>query len=891
MPERGPSSDQRIGLLRRWIVGAASACARHPWPVVVVAGLLATAAAIYAVSHIAIDTDNGKLIAADVPWRQRSAAFDAAFPEKTDLIAIVVDGATPEVAERASARLAERLRAHGDLLRRVRRPDGGPFFDRNGLLFLGTDELSKTIDQLVGAQPVLGTLAVDPSVRGLMSTLQLVLEGVDRKQATLDVLKPGLAGLATTLESVEANRPQALSWRTLLGNRPASSRELRRFVLAQPVLDYSALQPGERATTLIRQTAREAGLDEAHGVRVRLTGSVPMADEEFVTLEDHAVRNAAVMVAALLVMLWFAVRSIRATLAIVASLVVGLLLTAAIGIRIYGALNLISVAFAVLFVGLGVDFGIQYAVSFRANARFESDRVTALRKAALEVGAALALAAVAIASGFFAFEPTDYRGVSELGVIAGFGMVIAFASSVTLLPALLELARVGGLADGMGFPGLAPIDRFLAVRRRAVLIAAGIVALASLASLPFLRFDFNPLHLRSPSSEAVATVLDLSRDPRTTPNTIDVLQPTLDEAVALGRRLSALPEVSQVLSLASFVPADQDAKLAIVGDAALLLDPTLNPAGTKPAPSDAENVVAMKAAAVALRKAATSDPTNVAAADANRVATALDAIGDGPPARRRLLDEALVPGLEATLAQLRSLLQAEPVTLASIPTELRGDWIASDGRARLEVYPRDVATKDRSRRAEVAEDDRLRRFIAAVRTVAPQATGAPISIQESATTIVHAFIQAGIWALVAIAVLLVVVLRNARDVLVTMASLLLGGLVTLGLCVVLDIPLNYENIIALPLLFGIGVAFNIYFVIAWRRGVRDLLQTSLARAVIFSALTTATAFGSLWLSSHPGTASMGKLLALSLACTLAAALLALPALLGPPPLPPGPESR
>jgi uncharacterized protein len=126
------------------------------------------------------------------------------------------------------------------------------------------------------------------------------------------------------------------------------------------------------------------------------------------------------------------------------------------------------------------------------------------------------------------------------------------------------------------------------------------------------------------------------------------------------------------------------------------------------------------------------------------------------------------------------------------------------------------------------------------------------------------------------------VLRKARDVAITLASLLLGGFVTLGLCVILQIPLNYANIIALPLLFGIGVAFNIYFVIAWRHGVRDLLQTSIARAVIFSALTTSTAFGSLWLSSHPGTASMGKLLALSLACTLAAALLVLPALLGPP---------
>jgi len=123
-------------------------------------------------------------------------------------------------------------------------------------------------------------------------------------------------------------------------------------------------------------------------------------------------------------------------------------------------------------------------------------------------------------------------------------------------------------------------------------------------------------------------------------------------------------------------------------------------------------------------------------------------------------------------------------------------------------------------------------------------------------------------------------LRNLRDVLLTLAPLLLAGLLTLACSVLIGLPLNFANIIALPLLFGIGVAFNVYFVMAWREGANGLLQSGLTRAVLFSALTTATAFGSLWLSSHPGTASMGELLAISLLCTLVAALVFLPALLG-----------
>ncbi|MGI9026615.1 MAG: MMPL family transporter, partial [Burkholderiaceae bacterium] len=715
------------------------------------------------------------------------------------------------------------------------------------------------------------------------------LEGVRRGETTLDALRPGLTSLAATLESVERDRPKPLSWRTMLNGRTAGSttdaRELRRFILVQPVLDFTALKPGERATRHIREVARASGLDAEHGVRIRLTGNVPMADEEFGTLEEHAGFNASVMLLALLAMLWLAVRSVRAMVAIVACLIVGPTVSAALGLWIYGSFNLISVAFAVLFVGLGVDFGIQYAVAYRATARLENDRVMALRRATLDVGGSLALAAFGIALGFFAFEPTDYVGVSELGVIAGIGMLIAFLASVTLLPALLRLFRVSGMPAGMGFAGLARVDRQLVLRRRGVLIGAGIAAVASIALLPFVRFDFDPLHLRSSETEAVATLMDLARNPQTTPNTIDVLAPSLAAATALGDKLSALTEVSQVLTLASFVPRDQEPKLALIADAALLLEPTLNPTAVQPAPSDDETAQAMRDAAHALQQAATTDPASPAAAEANRVASALDQLASGPARRRQALEEALIPGLRTLLAQLRSSLQAAPVSVATLPPTLVADWIARDGRARIEVFPRDAmggADSTHSTGANADEAENLRRFIEAVRHVAPEATGTPVSIQEAARTIVHAFIEAGVLALLAITVLLVVVLRRTRDVLITLASLLLGGLVTLAVCVVLRIPLNYENIIALPLLFGIGVAFNIYFVIAWRRGVRDLLQTSLARAVIFSALTTGTAFGSLWLSSHPGTASMGKLLALSLACTLAAALFVLPALLGPP---------
>ena len=205
-------------------------------------------------------------------------------------------------------------------------------------------------------------------------------------------------------------------------------------------------------------------------------------------------------------------------------------------------------------------------------------------------------------------------------------------------------------------------------------------------------------------------------------------------------------------------------------------------------------------------------------------------------------------------------------------SELLRDWISADGQALVSISPKGDSNNDAV----------LTRFIDAVTKIAPDATGTPFGIRQGGRTVVEAFIEAGVLSFIAITVLLFLVLRRVRDVAITMAPIILTGLLTLGSCVVIGQPLNFANIIALPLLFGIGVAFHIYFVMSWRAGGSHLLTSSLARGVFFSALATATGFGSLWASSHPGTASMGKLLMISLVWTLVSALLFQPALMGPP---------
>ncbi|MDT8331580.1 MMPL family transporter [Roseomonas gilardii] len=870
-PPHNPSAAAPDSLTGR-IVGA---CCRHAWWVLLLALLLTGAAGLYSSRHFAMTTDTAELISPDLPYRQREIALNAAFPQNQDMTVVVLDGATSELAELGAARLYDRLKAREDLFRTVRRPDGGSFFARYGLMLLPLAEVQANADQLIQAQPFLGPLAADPSLRGVMGALDTVLLGVERGQAKLEDIRRPLEALAASFGAVAEGGPGFFSWRNLFSDQPAGVRETRKFILVQAKLDYGSLEPGARASAAIREAARELGLDAARGVTVRLTGSVPLSDEEFATLAEGASLMGIAMVVCLVAMVWLAVRSWRFALAILLSTILGLVLTAGAGLLVIGRFNLISVAFIPLFVGLGVDFGIQVSVRARAERLRHPALGDALVAAGNAVGGSLALAAAAIAAGFFAFLPTSYIGVSELGAIAGVGMVVAFVLSITLLPALLTLLRPAGEAREVGFAALAPVETWLHRHHRGVIAAAVLLAVGSVALMPRLTFDFNPLHLRSEKVESVSTIEDLMKDPDRSPYTIDVLMPSLAEADSLAKRIAPLPEVAQVVTLDSFVPGQQEEKLAAIQDAADLLSLTLDPVSVRPPPTDAEVVESFRATAAGLRRAAgeAKDAQSGAGADAARsLATALERLAGASPDVRARASEAVITPLRVLLAQIRDMLSAGPVTVETLPPELRADWVAPDGRARVQVFPQ----------GGTSSNEALRRFAAAVQAVAPQATGAPISLQEAGDSIVHAFLQAGVLSAIVITLLLAFVLRRVRDVLLTILPVIASGLLTLGACVVLGEALNFANIIALPLLFGIGVAFNIYYVMAWRQGEAALLSSSLTRAIVFSALTTATGFGSLWLSTHPGTASMGRLLMISLACVLLVILLLQPALLARP---------
>ena len=851
---------------RRYLVAWVDGIRRYARITILVA-LAATVAGVYGVAtQLSINTDTEDMLSADLPFRQDSNAHSVAFPQLSDNIVVVIDAATPDLADDSATMFARRLREHPQVFGSLLDPRGEPFFRTNGLLYLDIEELSNLADRLAQAQPFLGTLWRDASLRGLAGMLGLAIDEVTKeKGATPFEIARVLNAIAEVAERQAAGRFGLLSWELLMGKVKDDADESRRLIVIQPALDYASLAPAEQAMKLLREIARDLALDSEHGVSVRLTGSAALAQEELASVSQGMGLAAALSLILVAVLLVVGLGSPRLAGATVATLLMGLTWTAAFALVAIGSLNLISVAFAVLFIGLSVDFGIHFGLRYREAIDAGAGHKAALEQAASGVGGALTLSAVAAAIGFFSFLPTDYRGLAELGLIAGVGMFIALFANVTVLPALLTLMplspkpvrrapmRLGGRTGSS----------------RAIAWGALALGLAALALVPAARFDFDPLNLKDPSTESVGTLLDLMEQSRTSPYSITVLAPNLDAAVTLAGRLSKLDEVDDTATLIDYVPKNQDEKLAVIEDMALFLAPAF-----AAAPGKASIDPASRAAAVMtlqgdldrLAGAAKGAPLGDAA---GRLSSALAAlIGSGALAELEARLMTLLPG---RLRALSDSLDAGPVTFDDLPDSLRRRQVAADGRASVEVYPKE----------NLHQHQALRRFVGAVRAVALHATGSPVVILEAGNTVVGAFRDAAVLAFVAIAVLLAVLLRRLRDVALVFSPLVLAALLTVAASVLFGLPFNFANVIVLPLLFGLGVANGIHLVLRRRDegGVTEVMASSTPRAVVFSALTTIGSFASIALSSHPGTASMGMLLTIAITLTLACTLIVLPALM------------
>ncbi len=872
-------SENLGGVLGNWVgfVG------RHAWPVLVVALLLSAAALQYTVGHLGMITSTADMLSPDLRFLKTHRAFMKAFPQLRDTIVVVIDGHTPDLAVDARRRLAEALRRKKEVFKSVYAPGDEPFFRKNGLLYLSVDDLEELADRIAAIQPLLAELVRRPDVTGFFSLLSEALDA-PRHGQQID-LEPVFKPVSEALQSVLTGRFYRLSWMELMnGGGQGVDKRKRVFIILQPRLDYSRLLPGKRAMQTVRHTAAALDMDGTHGLKVRLTGDIAMEFEELQSVTRGAKLAGLLSMVMVGIVLFAGLRSYKLMAAALITLVFGLAWTAGFAALAVGHLNMISVAFAVLFIGLAVDFAIHFCLRSRELLLGGRPLGEALPETAHDVGASLVLCAVTTAIGFFAFIPTAFSGVAELGLISGTGMFIGLAASLTVLPALLTVMRFHVRPRGAGAPQKARRrPGFLAAvmgHPRLVRSLALLAALGAIALLPQVHYDRNPLNLRDPSSESVATFRELLAQDDHSPWSLRVLAPDRQAAEKAVARLKPVRQVKAAVTIDDFIPGDQRDKMNIIEDIQYMVGGSLtpdHPPADKPSPTRA--LAAMKKfdrrlhAWIAAGGAAAA-PSEAARALARALKRFLDRMASADTNQRaQLLDRLSTSLLESLPGRLRSLqtsLEASPFGIGDLPPDLVRRWVTPDGRYRVEILPRG----DLNHRRTMLD------FIAAVRRVEPDATGYPVVIHDSGKVVADAFKKAFALSLAAIVLLLAVLMPQKTDALLVLLPLTLSALFT-GACMALfGLPLNFANIIALPLILGIGVDNGIHMVHRYHTIGRDpyaLLHSSTVRGIVFATLTTICSFGNLALSPHPGMASMGKLLTIGISASLLSTLLILPA--------------
>jgi hypothetical protein len=713
------------------------------------------------------------------------------------------------------------------------------------------------------------------SLPTLTRVIQLGLEHEDADTTGVAGWRSVLGHLRTAMDSVRLGDGRALSWESVLITGSGYEPSTRSVIVADPILDLERVLAAERGIEAVRAAAERLGLTPEQGVSVRITGYPAINHEEMIGLANDTAVAGTVSLLLVILVLALAFRSWRLVLGAAITLIIGVIWAAAFAGATVGELNPMSICFGVLVIGLGIDFMIHLGMHLVDHVVEGEAIEAAVVGSVADTGRALVLCAATTSVGFLAFVPTDFRGISDLGLAAVGGMLAILFLNLTLFPALISLlmnpiacARLHrrGRARGIRLPRLPnPVG------------VVAIAALAALAALPLVQrvdLETNVISIRNQGTESVQAFRDLLDSQRTTPWFLDALVPSLDRAVELVAEIRKLPQVDLAYTLADFVPEQQEEKVEILWDVQTMLG---LPATVTRAPKSVEaQRAALRKLADFLESEPLADGSPLApdlAALHRSLAKFLDATAGQPDgaSTRQLADIVLEP-LPGQIERLIANLEVEPIGREDLPATMVERMLSADGQARVQVYPS----------GDLWSHDVMVDFVESIRPIWGEITGLPVNLVESARATWQSLRLALFAAAIAISLLLLALWRSISDTAIVLGPLLLAVLLCQVATVVLPISFNFGTVIVLPLLLGIGVDSGIHLVQRAKSLGADpvaLMASTTARAVFFSVLTTVASFGSLAISAHEGVSSLGELLVVGMILTLLANLVVLPSLL------------
>ncbi|MEC4750567.1 MMPL family transporter [Methylomicrobium sp. Wu6] len=855
----------------------------NPFKSFLIICLLVAGVIQYTAGHLSINTDTAELIAPDAPFQQNRRKFEQNFSKDLHTLLLVVESDTPELTKSATKRLGRLLAADKTNFDSVYVPNDNEYFHRNGLLYLEQDDLQTLSNSLSQAQPFIGRISKEPDLTGFFSILEDALTSANKDQSVPIDLTSLIDKINAALHKRINGENSLLSWENLIAEQKITKASANKgFINVLPKFDYSSIRPAEIAIEAIRKAAATIQEPNLPAVKVWVTGEVGLEDDELLGMSTGTFNASIFSVVLVFVILLKAYHSLALTLATLFTLALGMVFCGGFAAFSVKELNLISVAFAVSNIGLGVEYAIHFCLRYRDNLLHHVDRVRAIRSTLLSTSPSLLLCAGTTAIGLYAFIPTDYKGVSELGLLAGTSLFICLLVTLTVLPLLLKFVPVSVPKEADStHPTLATLGEKSAHLTlhfaKPIAIGTAVLTLLSVILVFKVKTDFNPLNLRDPQTESVIAFKSLMKDKDTSPMTLTVLAQDAGKAKALQQQLAKIDTVDKTISLFDFVPDNQEDKLAIIDEIALMLGaqpqrfPELQP-DLEPEPGIVKLIKAIDTVLPTKKDAKEIESLTNLRKELRDILLELDARQE--TSRRQFIEQVqitLLGTLPKVMNELYASLNASEVTLDDVPQDIKERWLSKTGLYRIQIVPK----------YDLNDLGNMAKFIADVQAIAPDTTDLPVMYWESMKEVINSFQQAIIIALITIALLLMAIRRNLIDTLLVMTPLILAGLFTMASTVLTDTPINFANIIALPLLLGLGVDNGIHMVEKLHHSLseeQNIYQSSTARAMFYGALTTASSFAGLAFSPHQGIASMGLVITIGIFWIMTCTFVVLPAL-------------
>ena len=769
------------------------------------------------------------------------------------------------------------------------------------LYYLSTNDLVQIRDSLKDFNQLVAILQHNPKLATFFNSMDLMLgqmEGSTGKQrASMAAFVPTITGI---VKQMAAYDPSEEKWQLLSpwANAFFSEEMVGEAEQQMKWQGYHVFKNGQMYILLIHPRVPENTQSPTHhgatipklhriidsvrahhpDVRISLTGEPVLDNDEMVVSIRDAVRSSILTVVLIGIVVVAGFRDWLRMLLSITCLVMVILITIGYAALTVGHLNIITITFTVMILGLGEDLGVQFISRFEEELNKGADRWGAVRGALQFTAPSIITAGVTNAAAFFAMALSGFTGVIELGVIAGGGMLLATAGMVTLLPAMiLTVRRRRELVPQAAKAQVTAIERVMLRQPHVTWIVCAIISAAALALAWRVRFDYNVLNLQSSGLESVETEIRLLNADAESTIYAAVIADNLDDARRLQAALTNLPSVATVHSVAELIPEDQPAKVPIIreikkhiGDIHFVVVPIY--------PADVGSVLHALGslrlrAGKLVREAADPGERKVLAALTNALQSARASLSALPTdvaiVRLSKYERSFYDDLQAQLALLADQTD-HPMEINDIPVDLRRMLVGRTGKLLLRVFPQE----------NIWERAPLVKFVNQVQSIAPKATGTPRGLYEFIDILQRGYIRAALWAFLVIAIMVYGDLRSPLATALTLMPTVVGTTWMVGAMVVSGLRFNPANILVLPLIVGIGVAYGIYIVRRYREdGEATFYGKSTGRAVMLSALTAVIAFASLLIGAHRGIRSLGLVMSIGVVGCLLASLALLPALL------------